>query len=223
MCVHRPASMHVEFSEAVSRENAVIMPSFLYTRGVYVLLLVDIVTVLLQTPIPSCYAVICYASSCTLHFFPDFLMPWDPVFKGPFLPAWDLAISSRAFLSSRRLVCGIYYISKGKRTCLLLELVGLVIFVLVVLDLLLWLLVVDGVGTGWVGLASCRRYGLGGSHLLVLKAWLRVFFWSDLCGCSIERWAERLERRKSRCINRELGGSCIERLFTGPSAKISNI
>lgn len=91
----------------------------------------------------------------TLHFFPDFLMPWEPVFKGPFLPAWDLAISSRAFLSLRRSAYDIRGKEIAKHTCLLFELVGLVIFILVILDLLLWLLVVDGVGTGYVGLETC--------------------------------------------------------------------
>lgn len=33
------------------------------------------------------------------YFLPLFLMPWLPVFRGPFLPPADLASSSRAFLS----------------------------------------------------------------------------------------------------------------------------
>lgn len=66
-------------------------------------------------------------------------------------------MSSRAFLSLGGLVCGICDVNLYARTCLLLELVGLIIFVLVILDLLLWLLVVDGVGTGLVILADCTE------------------------------------------------------------------
>lgn len=113
-------------------------------------------------------------------------MPWDPVFRGPFLPAWDLAISSRAFLSSRKLVCDTCGLSKVKRTCLLLELVGLVIFVLVVLDLLLWFLVVDGVGTGWVGLANYLRIWTVQISPPCPEGMVAGILWSDLCVCLFE-------------------------------------
>jgi len=70
--------------------------------------------------------------------------------KAPFAPAF-FAISSRAFLSvveqcQRLLLRGREW--RSKHTGSLLELVGLVLLVLLG-DLLLGLLVVDGVGTGW--------------------------------------------------------------------------
>jgi hypothetical protein len=45
------------------------------------------------------------------HFLPDFLMPCEPVFKGPFLPLAELASSSRAFLSVKWYVsfCDVFY------------------------------------------------------------------------------------------------------------------
>lgn len=150
-----------------------------------VLLNVDIVIMSLPL-LDSSLFMLSYAMLRALHFFPDFLIPCDPVFKGPFLPAWDLAISSRAFLSSRRLVCGTCGISgAGKRTCLLLELVGLVVFVLVILDFLLWLFVVDWVGTGWVRLVS-RTEDMAWVNFSppCPEGMVAVFCWCELCGCS---------------------------------------
>jgi hypothetical protein len=84
------------------------------------------------------------------HFLPLFLMPWLPVFKGPLPPAF-LASSSRAFLSvaNRQRLIVVFSLSRASQhTSRGLELVGLVLVILLD-DLLLGLLVVDGVGTRW--------------------------------------------------------------------------
>jgi hypothetical protein len=87
------------------------------------------------------------------HFLPLFLIPWLPVFKGPLPPAF-LASSSRAFLSvanRQRLIAvsHVFSLSRASQhTSRGLELVGLVLVILLD-DLLLGLLVVDGVGTRW--------------------------------------------------------------------------
>ena len=48
----------------------------------------------------ACHAL---ANHALVYFFPDFLIPCCPAFRGPFFPA-TLAISSRAFLSSQKSV-----------------------------------------------------------------------------------------------------------------------
>lgn len=118
------------------------------------------------------------------YFLPLFLMPWPPTLRGPFAPAF-LAISSRAFLSVRTFVsvdclggAALFQYRTGR----LLELEGLVILVLLG-DLLLGLLIVNGVGTRWERLSAfCANSGKveGKTYIPFRKA-----FWRMCVGTSV--------------------------------------
>jgi hypothetical protein len=135
------------------------------------------------------------------YFLPDFLMPWEPVFMGPLLLPTLPASSSRAFLSvvlSAAMYdhATIWYarlrgceagsdVREMVRTGSELSLVREVILI-ELLRLLLGLLVVDGVGTGYFArnvsmvpvfdpaICDCEARR---TYLLVLKAYWR-FVWS---------------------------------------------
>jgi hypothetical protein len=124
------------------------------------------------------------------YFFPDFLMPCEPVLSGPLPFPTDFAKSSRCFFSvycqhvcrgvshsgrgvSRLLRYGLR-VTRGRavRTSSELGLVGEIL--LVEFDsLLLLLLVVDGIGTGCSILSALTPHQVAqnyGAYLLVLKA-----------------------------------------------------
>lgn len=140
--------MWKEFSANLDREAAMIMPSFLYARRVRLARYEYRRAIFRRPRILVVYPVMCTSSRSSL--LSGLLDALRSSIQRAFLAGLrfrhlfaSLLVFARVSME-RCVPCG-----PQRQTCLLLELVCLVIFVFLVLDLLLWLLVVNRVRTGW--------------------------------------------------------------------------